>query len=149
VGDHGHVSSSQKSLHRQKQCAPAHSHGEATSPGSAIVPDVFGGLASSDASKPPGSNAGSPFGLEAQSENITNMLFMFDPRLNRENHSKVYVLPMALSPEALLSISCVFDAFSPSLKQNFTQMHCSFKSVISLITENRGSHLTRPKINAR
>jgi hypothetical protein len=45
-----------------KQCAPAPCHDEATSPDFAIVP----GLAPSDASKPPSSNAGSPFGLEEQ-----------------------------------------------------------------------------------
>jgi hypothetical protein len=38
---------------------------------------------------------------------FTNMLLMFDPRLNRENHSKVCVLPLALSPKAVLSISRV------------------------------------------
>jgi hypothetical protein len=48
-----------------------------------------------------------------------------------------------------LSISCVSDAVFPSLKQNFTQMHCSFKSAISLISENRGSHLTHTIINTR
>jgi hypothetical protein len=49
-----------------KRCAPAHCHGEATSPSSAIFLDVFGGLAASGASKPPGSDAGTPFGLEEQ-----------------------------------------------------------------------------------
>jgi hypothetical protein len=130
-----------------KQCAPAHYHCEATSPGSATVPDVFGGLALSDASKRPGSNAGSLFGLEEQisgeqrphsikKKNTTNMLFMSDPRLNRENHPKVCVLPMAMSPKDVLSISCVSDALFPSLKQSFTQIPCFFKSAISLITES-------------
>jgi hypothetical protein len=36
-----------------KQCAPAHCHGESTSPGSAIVPDVFGGHAAPVIAKPP------------------------------------------------------------------------------------------------
>jgi hypothetical protein len=49
-----------------KQCELAHCHNEATNPGSVIVPDVFGGLAPSGASKSLGSNAGSPFGLEEQ-----------------------------------------------------------------------------------
>jgi hypothetical protein len=69
------------------------------------------------------------------------------PRLNRENHSKVCVLPLALSPRAVSSISCVSDAVFPSLNQNFTQMRCTFKSAVSLITENRGSHVTRTAIN--
>jgi hypothetical protein len=50
------------------------------------------------------------------------------PKFSQVCHSKVRVLPMALSPEAVLSISCVSDAVFPSLKQNFTQMLCSFKS---------------------
>jgi hypothetical protein len=108
-----------------KQCAPAHCHGEATCPGSAIVPEVFGGLVPSDASKPPGSDVGSQFGLEERipgeqcphsQKKITNMLLMVDPRLNRENHPKVCVLPMALSPEAVLSISCFSDAVFQSMK---------------------------------
>jgi hypothetical protein len=56
---------------------------------------------------------------------------------------------MAMSPKDVLSVSCVSDAVFPSLIQNFTQMRCSFKSAISLITENRGSHLTRATINTR
>jgi hypothetical protein len=46
--------------------------------------------------------------------------------------SKVRVLPVELSPKAVLSISCVSDAVFASLKQNFTQMLCTFKSAISL-----------------
>jgi hypothetical protein len=42
-----------------KHCAPVHYHGEATSPVSTIVLDVFSGFAHSDSSKLPGSNAGS------------------------------------------------------------------------------------------
>jgi hypothetical protein len=75
---------------------------------------------------------------------ITNMLLIFDPRLNR-----VCVLPMALSPKAVVSISCFSDAVFPNLKQNFTQTRCYFKSTISLITQNIGSHLTRTTINTR
>jgi hypothetical protein len=86
--------------------------------------------------------------LTVEKKQITNMLLMFDSRLNRENHSK-FVLLMVLSPKAVLNISCVFDAVFPSLKQNFAQMSYSFKSTISLITENRGSHLTRTTINTR
>jgi hypothetical protein len=41
---------------------------------------------------------------------------------------------MTLSPKAVLSISCVFDAVFPSLKQNFTQMRFCFKLTISLMT---------------
>jgi hypothetical protein len=35
------------------------------------------------------------------------------------------------------------------LKQNFTQILCSFNSAISLLTKNRGSHITRKTINTR
>jgi hypothetical protein len=38
-------------------------------------------------------------------------------RLNHENHSKVCLHRMALSPKTVLSISCVSAAVSPSLKQ--------------------------------
>jgi hypothetical protein len=71
------------------------------------------------------------------------------PRLNRENRSKVCVLPMALSPKAVFVISCLSGAVFPSLRQNFKQMRCSFKSAISFITENRRSHLTHATINTR
>jgi hypothetical protein len=40
--------------------------------------------------------------------------------------------PMALSPKAILSISCVSDVVFPSVKQNFTQMSCSFRSAFHL-----------------
>jgi hypothetical protein len=74
---------------------------------------------------------------------------MFDPRLNRENHSKVCGLPMTLSPKAVLSILCVFNAVLPIRKQNFTQICCCFKSPVSRITENRVSHLKCRTINTR
>jgi hypothetical protein len=41
-----------------KQCVPAHHLGERSSPGFAIVLDVFGRLAPSDVATPPGNNAG-------------------------------------------------------------------------------------------
>jgi hypothetical protein len=44
--------------------------------------------------------------------------------LNRQNHSNVCVLFMALSPKAVFSISCVSDEVIPSLKQNLTQIRC-------------------------
>jgi len=39
-----------------QQCAPAHSEGVSTSPGSAVIPDVFSGPAPSDVVKPSSSN---------------------------------------------------------------------------------------------
>jgi hypothetical protein len=57
--------------------------------------------------------------------------------------------PHGISPKAVLSILSVSDAVFPSLKQNFTQIRRSFKSAMSLITENLGSHLIRTTINTR
>jgi hypothetical protein len=64
----------------------------------------------------------------------------------RESHSKVCVLPMALSPKAVLSISCISNAVFPILKQELMQMLCSFKSVvrksqIALNTHNYKHHV--------
>lgn len=48
-----------------KHCVPAHCRCE-PSTGSALVPDIFGGIAPSDAEKPPCNNAGYPIELEKQ-----------------------------------------------------------------------------------
>lgn len=48
-----------------KRCVPAYCRCE-PSTGSAIVPDIFGGIAPSGAEKPPCNNAGYPFELEKQ-----------------------------------------------------------------------------------
>jgi hypothetical protein len=61
----------------------------------------------------------------------------------RESHSKVCVLPMSLSPKAVLSIS---SAVFPILNQDLMQMLCSFKSVvrksqIALNTHNYKHHV--------
>jgi hypothetical protein len=71
------------------------------------------------------------------------------PRSYRQSHLKVCILSVILSSELLLIISCFSDAVFPSLKQIFTQRFCPFKSDISFVTANRGSHLTRTKINNR
>jgi hypothetical protein len=52
------------------------------------------------------------------------------PRLNQETCSKARILPMTLSPKAVLSIRYVSDAVSPSLKQHLTQMCCFSKSAV-------------------
>lgn len=51
--------------------------------------------------------------------------------MNQEHHWKVCVLLMVLSLKAVFCISRVSDSVFPSLKQNLTQMCCSFKSAIT------------------
>ena len=54
LGDHGQDFSGQKLPQLTQQSEPALCHGASTSPVSAIIPDVFDGLAPSDVAMPYG-----------------------------------------------------------------------------------------------
>jgi hypothetical protein len=78
------------------------------------------------ASKPPGSDAGSQFGLEEQiageqcphsKKKITNMILMFDPRLKRENHSKVCIVTESCF-EHFMRFRCSFPKFEAKFHAN-------------------------------
>ena len=78
---------------------------------------------------------------DLSSQNLQPKFPQLSPRLNRENPSKVCVLPMALSPKLFWAFHVLLCSFLPppqSLKHNSMQMHCAFKPAIrkSLIALN-------------
>jgi hypothetical protein len=64
------------------------------------------------------------------------------PSLKRFHHSYVWVLHMASSPNAIFNISNVSVTAFPIFTQNFTQILCSWKTLIFLSRENRQTRRT-------
>jgi len=68
------------------------------------------------------------------------------PPLKRYHHSYVWVLPITSSLNAIFNISNVSVADFPIFTQNFTQIRCSWKTLIFLSRENRQTRETRDHI---
>ena len=66
----------------------------------------------------------------------------FQPFLKRFHHSYVWVLHMASSPNAIFNISNVSVRYFPIFTKNFTQIRCSWKTLIFLSQENRQTRQT-------
>ena len=64
------------------------------------------------------------------------------PSLKRFHHSYVWVLPMASSLNAIFNISNVSVTDFPIFTQNFTQIRCTWKTLIFLSQENRQTRQT-------
>jgi hypothetical protein len=62
--------------------------------------------------------------------NVGGIFAEVTPLLSLENHSRIYALPNICSPKATFDISKVPVAFFLTLKQNFMQARCAFKSTI-------------------
>jgi hypothetical protein len=95
-------------------------NGEATSPGSAIVPGVFGEPSLSDASKPPGSDAGSPFGLEEQVPGDSALT------VKKDHQHALDVRPTFESREPLKSLCPPYGIITRSCFEHFMLFRCSF-----------------------
>jgi hypothetical protein len=108
-----------------KHCAPAHCRCE-PSTGSALIPDIFGGIA-------PFSNAGYPYELEKQISYVFAPDFRTSDVEKRDFSTERTELLFGFWVVTVKSgfFSCGSDTVVPSVKQNATQMRCRFKSTIS------------------